>query len=146
MRHPSWYGTSYPSLEDLEEFAESLGTVVCYGDFPAAAFYPDGPVIFVPSGAGPLATHWWLAHELGHLCYHRQTNRLMWWKREAKANQWAAAALIPVERIRAYRNASMDAFVGALSAHYEDLPMEDCPARRMAGRIAKIRLNSLEVT
>ena len=59
---------------------------------------------------------------------------------------WAACALIPEARIRAHRNACLDAFVGALSAHFEDLPLTNCASRRLAGRIAKIRLKNMELT
>ncbi len=68
-------------------------------------------------------------------------------KEENQAERWAACALIPESRIRAYGNASEDAMMAALSSHYEDLPLEDCPARRLAAKIARTRLHvlSLEV-
>jgi hypothetical protein len=42
-----------------------------------------------------------------------------------------------------YANASEDAMVAALSAHYEDLPLVECPQRDLAGYIASIRLRAL---
>lgn len=113
------------------------------------AFYPGdinrGPGIWIPEAAGLLQQFWWLAHELGHLLHHVGPRaQLLHSKGEHQASQWAARALIPQARIRAYANASLDAFIGALSAHYEDLPLWDCPARRLAADIAIIRLRAVE--
>jgi len=101
-------------------------------------------VILLPWVTG-LREVWLLAHELGHLVQHAgPRGELLYSKDEAQANRWAARALIPEKRVRAYANASLDAFIGALSAHYEDLPLEDCPARRLAAHIARIRLKAVE--
>ena len=142
---PSWYGRSYPTLDDLEAYAWELGAVVVYGPVSAGAYFPGSdwelPVIVIPREAGLLAQVWALAHELGHLVQHAGPGgALKWSKCEAQANRWAACALIPEARIRAHRNACLDAFVGALSAHFEDLPLTNCASRRLAGRIARTRL------
>jgi hypothetical protein len=148
---PAWYGQCYPTFEDLEVFTWNLGAVVVPGPVSAGAYFPGSdwelPVIAIPEDAPPLERIWTLAHELGHLVQHAgPKGELMWSKNEAQANRWAACALIPEARIQAYQNASLDAFVGALSAHYEDLPLTSCAARRLAGRIARLRLKSMEAT
>ena len=142
----NWYGKRYPMLQDLEAFAESMGALVAYGVFPAA-FLPEGdggPIIFIPSSANGLERIWLLAHEIGHLLRHSGQPPYMKGKQEFAADVWAARALLPCERIQAHGNACPDAFIGAISAHYEDLPLIDCPARRLASQIAQIRLGSLE--
>ena len=147
MDLPNWYGLRYPTLEDLEVYTEQLGAVVVWSRTRQAAFSPgtreEAPAIYLPRNADPLEKAWLLAHELGHLFHHAGPNQIKWRRNEAEANRWAACALIPEERIQAYRNATIDAFVGALSAHFEDLPLTDCPARRLAGKIARIRLNAI---
>jgi hypothetical protein len=145
---PDWYGRNYPKLLDLVAFGESLGAGIRIGCLPAAVYFPgEPPVILVPNQHGPLETVWTLAHELGHLCQHAgPKGKLFWSKNETQANRWAACALIPESRILAHQNASLDAFVGAISAHYEDLPLNNCPARKLAGRIARIRMKCLEVS
>lgn len=86
-----------------------------------------------------------LAHELGHLVQHSgPRGALLYAKDEHKADQWAVCALIPWDRIKNHANASLDAFIGALSAHYEDIPLEDCPQRALAAHIAMIRLRALK--
>jgi hypothetical protein len=122
---------------------------VGYADLGEVALYtaPEGlepAVILLPLRAGLLERCWLLAHELGHLHLHAgPRGALLEGRDEAAADRWAARALIPQARVLAYANASLDAFIGALSAHYEDLPLEDCPARRLAGRIASIRLRAV---
>lgn len=142
-----WFGHRYPTMEDMEAFAWDLGAVVLIGPSPAPVYFPEelgDPVILIPDDMGPLATAWALAHELGHLVQHAGAKTCHTRGRdEAAADRWAACALIPEARIRSHANASLDAFVGALSAHYEDLPLTDCPARRLAGRIAQVRLRSV---
>jgi hypothetical protein len=64
-------------------------------------------------------------------------------KQEFRADVWAVCALIPFDRIQAHQNACEDAMIAALSAHFEDIPLTDCPVRRLAGRIAQIRLQTL---
>ena len=150
LHPPKWYGKVYPKWEDLTDFAWDLGAVVLPGPIQTAVFFPGSdwelPVIAIPQDAGPLAKAWALAHELGHLVQHAgPKGELSWSKNEAQANRWAACALIPEARVQAYRNASIDAFVGALSANYEDIPLMNCQSRRLAGRIAKTRLKYLEV-
>ena len=141
-----WYGRSYPTLEDLESAAWELGAVVVYGQVPTAfcCMHPEGTIIGLPEDAGLLEKMWLLAHELGHLVQHTgPRGELLYSKDETQASRWAARALIPRRRIQAHGNACLDAFIGALSAHYEDLRMLDCSERQLAAHIAKIRLRSL---
>lgn len=146
---PAWYGRSYPTLEKLEAYAWELGAVVMRGPVDAFCSLPDEEgqvaVIGLPDTAGPLESIWLLAHELGHLVLH--LGYISPWTRdrqERQAGKWAACALIPETRIMAHQNASLDAFIGALSAHFEDLPLISCNSRRLAGKIARIRLKTLE--
>ena len=150
--HPAWYGHSYPTWEELEAYAWRLGATVEFGPVQKGAFFPSFPeygvpaMIGIPQDSGPLAQFWTLAHELGHLVQHAgPKGELFWGKNEAQANRWAACALIPETRVQTYRNASLDAFIGALSAHFEDLPPNNCSARRLAGRIARTRLKIIGV-
>jgi hypothetical protein len=145
---PAWYGVHYPTENDLIMFAETLGAEVFLGCMCTPAYDPgeDGetPIILVPNQHGPLDTIWSLAHEIGHLCQHcGPKNESFHSKDEAQASRWAAGALIPQARIEHHGNASMDAFIAALSANYEPLPSHDSPARKLAYRIAKIRLGML---
>lgn len=146
---PAWYGRRYPTWDDLLTFAESLGCVVGHAEIGDHGVFIAGqahepPVILIRNGNG-LAAFWVLAHELGHLAQHAgPRGELLHSKDEAQADRWAARALIPRARVKHHGNASMDAFIGALSAHYEELPLEDCPARRLAARIAQIRLCAVE--
>lgn len=142
-----WYGRRYPNIEDLESMAERLGAVVVYGAVPTAFLFraEEGPIIGMPEDVGPLERVWLLAHELGHLARHEGPRGVMLHgKDESQADRWASQALIPESAVKRYRNASMDAFIGALSKHYEDIPFNDCPQRRLAARIAAIRLKILE--
>ena len=147
---PVWYGLAYPTVEKLEAYAWELGAVVLRGPTDVAfcalpTHEGEVPVIGIPEGAGPLETAWLLAHELGHLALHLgYTTPWTRDKKEKQAGKWAACALIPEARIQAHRNACLDAFVGALSAHFEDLPLISCHPRRLAGKIARIRLKILE--
>lgn len=152
MKHPSnpaWFGRRYPGWDDLLAFAESLGCLVARADIGEHGLFVAGedeepPVIIIPEHDG-LSSFWTLAHELGHLVQHvGPRGELLHDKDEAQADRWAARALIPRARVAHHRNASLDAFIGALSAHYEELPLEDCPARRLAARIAHIRLKAVE--
>jgi len=149
MEFPSWYGLRYPSFEDLECFSSSLKVTIDYEDLPMGLYFPNimgVPVIVLPEVASPLERMWHLAHELGHAVQHSgPKGKRSHGKEEAQANRWAACALIPEARILLHQNACLDAFIGALSAHYEDLPLEDCPARRLAGEIAKHRIKALKV-
>jgi hypothetical protein len=147
---PTWWGESYPRWYDLERLAEEYGCLVIMTHGRVPCFFPGdekvGPAVFIPVKAGTLERFWMLAHELGHLVHHTgPRNDLLYSKGEVQANIWAAETLIPRARIDAYGNASLDAFIGALSAHYEDLPLLDCPARLLAARIASIRLHSLSL-
>ena len=147
---PAWYGRRYPTWEDLETFAWELGASVMLGPISKGSYFSAQldqgvpAVIGIPETQGPLARMWALAHELGHLVQHAGAKGSMFWQKdEAQANRWAARALIPQARIRHHQNASPDAFIGALSAHYEDLPLRDCPQRSLAARIAIIRLKTV---
>ena len=149
---PHWYGKKYPSFEQLEAFAVGLGARVGVGDVPGALFVPPGAVddespamILLPERAGLLQRMWLLAHEAGHLARHSGAAPAARAKKvEAQADRWAAMALIPESAVRRHQNASVDAFIAALSAHYEDLPLEDCPQRELAAKIARIRLHLME--
>ena len=125
-----------------------MGVRIGHAETPIGIYLPcfrGVPVIILPFDAPPLEMTWLLAHELAHAVLHTGAkNEWSYSKGEAQANRWAARALIPEARIHAYANASLDAFIGALSAHYEDLPLEDCPARRLAAKIATYRLRALE--
>lgn len=144
----NWFGRRYPSLGDLESLADAMGVPVAWGPFPGAAYLAPmdgGPALFMPSDRGPLETVWLLAHELGHLrAAHEGKDRIHPSRKECQASRWAACALIPEARILHHGNASEDAFMGALSAHFEMLPYEDCPARELACRIARTRMQALE--
>jgi hypothetical protein len=148
---PSWYGVHYPTIEDLVLHAERLGAFVGFAEIGEdAVFFPpdplrnEPPVILLPEGVGLLRQSWLLAHELGHLSQHSgPKGERSHGKEECQADCWAACALIPETRILAYHNACLDSMVAALSAHFEDLPLIDCPSRRLAGRIARVRLNCL---
>lgn len=151
MSRPSWYGIKYPTIEDLEIHASDNGAIVARGDIRGALYVPPGtlapdapPMILLPR-RGPLETAWLLAHELGHLLRHSGaalSSRAG--KLEVQADHWAARALIPESAIQRHGNASVDAFIAALSAHYEDIPLYDCPQRRLAAKIATIRLRAVE--
>jgi Zn-dependent peptidase ImmA (M78 family) len=152
MQNPAWFSRRYPTFSDFEDLAQTYGALIGIGDCPGALFVPPGvmgknspPLLLIPERSGLLERMWFLAHELAHLqkhsgapCATRAT------KVEAQADRWAAEALIPEAAVRRYRNASEDAFIAALSAHYEDLPAYNCPARRLAGTIARIRLSLVE--
>lgn len=144
----AWFGHRYPKWRDLERHAEALGAVVVENGTPKAAFIADpslgGPMIVIPKGLPPLERIWNLAHELGHLIQHTGPLPRSRTKQEAQADRWGSCALIPEARIQAHGNASEDAFIAALSAHYQELPMHDCPERRLAAKIARIRLKTLE--
>lgn len=144
-----WFGLRYPSHADLEAYAWQLGIAVVAGEVPHAAYFPayDGlPAVIVSPMGGPLETMWAIAHELGHAVQHSgPKGPRSHSKEEHQANKWAACALIPEARIQHYGNASVDAFIGAISSHYEEIPFSDCPTRRLAARIAKYRLKALNV-
>ena len=144
---PAWYGKHYTSIDKLIDFAESLSAFVHFDhEAPDALYLPFKPIpfIIIPAHYKPLEATWKLAHEIGHLLQHSGPKGKQYWsKEELQAEQWAAGALIPIKRIMEYNNASIDAFIASLSAHYEDLPLIDCPARELAHTIAKIRLETL---
>ena len=129
--------------------AGEFGAGVGFADIPFGVFHPcvEGvPVIILPADSFLLDKVWFLAHEIGHLVQHSgPKGKREHGKEEAQANRWAACALIPELRIHAYHNASLDAFIAALSANYEELPLVDCPSRRLAAEIARHRLRALEV-
>jgi hypothetical protein len=134
----------------MEAYAWNLGATVEFGAIPKGIFFPPRPafgipgVIGVPEGNDPLPEIWALAHELGHLVQHTgPKGELFWSKNEVQANRWAACALIPKARILLHCNACEDSMIAALSAHYQDLPLFNCPTRQLAGKIAKIRLHAL---
>ena len=146
-----WFGKKYPQIEEMVASAYRLGALVTWAKIgqEAVFFAPDPvmnepPVIVLPLGVCPLRMSWLMAHELGHLMLHG--GYVSQWTRdrqESQATRWAARALIPEAAVQRYRNASVDAFIGALSKHYEDIPLHNCPQRELAGFIAKVRLNIL---
>jgi hypothetical protein len=146
---PEWYGHRYPTYEDLESFVWTLGAIVMPSPLDISTFTPSlykgmVPVLGIPSIFGELEKTWSLAHEIGHLTQHSgPKGELFYSKGEFQANRWAACALIPKSRIFVHGNACQDAFIAALSAHFEDLPLADCPQRRLAAKIANIRLRIL---
>jgi Zn-dependent peptidase ImmA (M78 family) len=148
MVNPVWFEKRYPSLADLEEMAEAAGAGIGEADIPMGVFIADVlgvPVILLPKESAGLNRIWTLAHELGHLVLHSGPRGVfLYGKDEAAADRWAARALIPERVIRHYGNASLDVFIGALSKHYEDIPLMDCPQRRLAAHIGSIRLRAIE--
>jgi len=148
--NPSWYGRRYPTEEDLALAIEATGAAILHAEIGDGALFVAGespipPVVILPMRGGLLRISWLLAHELGHLTLHGgYTSRWTHDRQENQANAWAARALIPASSIKRHRNASLDAFIGALSSHYEHLPLVDCPQRRLAAEIATIRLKAVE--
>lgn len=146
-----WFGRKYPTPEDMERSLERLGCLITSAEIGDEALFIPGengipPVVITPVGVSELRRAWLLAHELGHLVQHAgPRGSLLRGKDEAQADRWASRALIPEAAVCRHRNASLDAFIAALSAHYEDIPMWDCPQRRLAATIAGIRLKALEV-
>jgi hypothetical protein len=150
---PAWYGHRYPTWDDFEALAWDLGATVVKGPVSKGAFFaaglrPGAPaVVVIPQDYGPLEQIWSLAHELGHLVQHTGPKGKMFHRKsESQANRWAAKALVPEARIMIHQNACTDAIIAALSVHYEDIPFINCPTRRLAAKIAKIRLKILEET
>ncbi len=151
MHNPIWFGRRYPSVADLEEFAMTMRTLVVRDPIIPAAYigqvpHPGYSVILIPQGLDNLDECWQLAHELGHLVLHPGGYISEWTyrKQEAQATRWAAQALIPEAAVRRHRNACQDAFIAALSAHFGDIPLRDCPQRRLAAEIAAVRLRVME--
>lgn len=145
---PEWFGRRYPTLQDLEDDALKLSVPVLYGRCvkPGMVWDLDGPLcIAVPGYAGNLAKCWAVAHELGHLhLHHGRATEWLHDKREEEASAWAARALIPVDRVRRYKNASLDAFIAALWRNYEEFPVGNSGVRMLAAAIAHHRLKYLE--
>lgn len=149
MELPDWYGKKYPTISDLEAYAEQLGAVVIWTSARFACYRAEdddeSPAIFIPKDSGPLEISWRLAHELGHLTLHTGPKTPLGHRQgEARASRWAACALIPEARIKAHSNASEDSMIAALSCHFEDLPFRPTPQRKLAKQIASIRLSCLE--
>jgi len=141
---PVWYGKAYPSLDNLVEYVDTLGVCVQFDSKIDVAVYfnEKDPIILIPTQFGLLDTIWKLAHETGHLCERITAAawKRAWVRCENQANRWAACALLPEAEIQ---KASIDTFIAALSAHYEELPLHDCPARALAHRIATIRMDTI---
>lgn len=150
MRTLSWFSRRYPTADDLLVSIEGLGAVVLKAPIGTGALFVAGegsmpPAIILPQSVGQLRLVWLMAHELGHLVLHGgYVSRWTHDRQEAAADRWAARALVPESAVRRHRNASVDAFIGALSSHYEDIPLYDCPERRLAAEIATIRLKAVE--
>ena len=148
--NPDWFQRCYPTTDDLIAAIESRGAVILRAHIGDAGLFVAGegklpPAVILPIQVGQLRHVWLLAHELGHLVLHGgYISRWAHDRQEAAADRWAARALIPASSVRRHRNASVDAFIGALSSHYEDIPLHDCPQRRLAAEIATIRLNAVE--
>lgn len=139
-----WFGKRYPTLEDLEVVARQQGACVLYGACaaPAALWDALGPhSIFIPDYRGKLAKCWGISHELGHIVLGHGPVPHSNPHHELDADKWAAQALIPEARIRAYRNATLSGFIKALLRHYA---AEDDAVRMLAARIAHARLAALE--
>ena len=150
MPNPSWFSHRYPTRVDLEEFALTLRTKVVHDRQVEAGCIlqvapPGVNIIFLPMGLGDLAECWQLAHELAHLVLHPEgyISPYTYTRQEAQARKWAAQALIPEAAVRRHKNASQDAFIAALSAHFGDIPLRDCAERRLAAEIAAIRLRDI---
>lgn len=143
---PWWYGRYHPKLKDLVVFGESLGAGIHLDHLPAAVFVPDDPpIIMVPCQHGHLSTVWTLAHELGHLCHHSgRDGQLHWHAGEHKANQWAAGALLPSQRMPLIGFLRLDDLIDDLSNHFEYLHPQNHDARKLARKIARIRLRSIK--
>lgn len=145
-----WFGRKYPTFEDLERSLEALGGLLTCAEIGQDALFVTGegrmpPVVILPKGVGALRAAWLLAHEIGHLVQHAgPRGELLYGKDEAQADRWAAKALIPEAAVRKHHNASVDAFIAALSVHFQDIPLNDCPERRLAAEIATIRIKSVE--
>lgn len=143
----AWHGRRYPSLNDLVLALEARGAVILHADIGEEALFVAGeppvpPVVILPIGVGPLHLAWLMAHELAHLVKHEgYSSPWAYDRQEHQARIWAATALIPEAAVQRHNNASVDAFVAALSKHYEDLPPYDCRAREIAGIIARVRLS-----
>ena len=150
MRTPPWYSRRYPQWSDLDDFAWAMNAVIQRGpiDFALIEWSRDPnevTVICLPDYLGPLETTWLCCHELAHLVLHEgYSNPWSYGRQERQADVWAACAMIPEAAVRRHKNACQDAFVAALSAHFEDLPPIDCRAREVAGVIARIRLSMVE--
>lgn len=146
---PDWFGRRYPTLDDLVQAIEASGALVGWAAIGSGLYVAgedgDPPVVLAPTDVSHLTQCWMLAHELAHLRAHAgHKTRWTYDRDEVAADRWAARALIPRGRVLAHGNASLDAFIGALSAHYGDIPLIDCPDRRLAARIAATRLKHLE--
>lgn len=136
-------------MDDLAQEIEARGALLAWAPISQGLYVAgkgdEPPVVIAPSGGSYLKRCWVLAHELGHLLQHAgPRGELLYDKDETAADRWAARALIPRARIEYHGNASMDAFIGALSAHYGDIPLWDCPDRRLAAKIAATRLKWME--
>jgi Zn-dependent peptidase ImmA (M78 family) len=139
-----WFEKRYPTQADLEEVARRYGAVVLYGACAApAALWDDVGLhsIFIPDYRGQLAKCWGISHELGHVVLGHGPEPHSNHHHELEADMWAARALIPAARIRAYRNATLSGFIKALLRHYA---VEDDAVRMLAARIAHARLAALQ--
>lgn len=149
-----WYGKSYPSLGDLEALARAMGCPVAYHpNFDVPRFFLHSRTmqpwfIGVPEQFGNLARCWAVAHELGHRHLHPDgpVDLEFWRMQEDEADHWAACALIPEERVRHYKNASVGAFIAALHRNYQEIPKGPCGLRRLAARIALTRLGKVQAS
>lgn len=144
---PPWFGVSYPSLSELENLAASLGAPVFYDRYrqPFLQWDKAGPLcIVVPSYSGKLPRFWAIAHELGHLVNgHGPLDHHLGGPMEEEADEWAAEALIPEERIRKYGIPSVEGCLRALGKHYQEIPKTMTGVRPLGCRIAFARLRAL---
>lgn len=95
-------------ISNMLHLLESKGARVAsigheYGDIDAFCFYRDAiPYVFLNTGKSAERQRFDLAHELGHLVLHSDTEMEMASskEREAQANQFAANFLMPTSAVR----------------------------------------------
>ena len=95
-------------ISNMLHLLESKGARVAsldheYGDIDAFCFYRDAiPYVFLNTGKSAERQRFDLAHELGHLVLHGDTEMEMASskEREAEANQFAASFLMPTSAVR----------------------------------------------
>lgn len=132
---PTWFGLTYPALNELLAFATSLDCVV--GEtrlsVPVVICEPGQEAILIPKNGSSLANFWALAFGLGCIVTHDQ----------GAAKEWASRALIPASRIPRGHASEME-MIGSISRHYETISQKDSEVFKLASKIAEARLWALE--